>query len=336
MDVEVELSLKSAALEAAANAIIISDRDGNVRWLNPAFERLTGFSREESVGKNSNVLVKSGAQGVEFYREMWDSILSGRVWQGQLVNEKKNGELYTEEMTITPVLDEAKRVGSFIAIMNDVSEREASRQQLVSSLAEKEELLREIHHRNHNTMQLIISLLQLSVRDIDDPRLEHAIKGISSRLLAIAQVHEQFYGSEDMANIDFGEHLRRCAEDLHVEYPGFLGSILVELGSEPIPLTLEKAIPAGLVASELLSNALSHAYPADSEQGNIVVSLRKRGSDAELSVRDYGVGMPAIREEESRGSLGMALIRILTEQLHGSVEFRASTGTEAVIRFPVT
>jgi PAS domain S-box-containing protein len=334
--VEVDLSLKSAALEAAANAIIITDRDGNIQWSNPAFGRLTGFSRAETAGKNPGALIGSGLQGVDFYRELWDCILAGQVWRGQLVNKRKGGELYTEEMTITPVLDETKRVSRFIAIKNDVTEREASRRRLVASLAEKEELLHELHHRNYNTMQLIVSLLQLSIRDIDDLRLKDAMGGISRHIHSIAQVHEQFYDSGNMASIDFGEYLGRCADDMKVEYPRFLGSVLIETGTEPIPLALEKAIPAGLIAAELLSNALRYAYPEGSKQGNILVSLRRRGGEVELVVKDYGVGIPEFPGEESRGTLGMTLIHILAEQLGGKAEFRVSKGTEAVILFPAT
>jgi PAS domain S-box-containing protein len=334
--VEVELSLKSAALEAAANAIIITDRDGIIQWMNPAFGRLTGYSRSEAVGKAPGVLIGSGMQGDQFYRDFWDTILAGQVWQGQLVNKRKGGELYTEEMTITPVLDEAKRVSRFIAIKNDVTEREASRRRLVASLAEKEELLRELHHRSHNTMQLIISLLNLSTRDIEDPGLKDAMSGISRHIHSIAQVHEQFYDSENMASIDFEEYVRRCADDQKVEYSSFLGSVVVEMGGEPIPLTLEKAIPAGLIAAELLSNALRHAYPVGAAQGNIVIALRRREDDVELVVRDYGVGMPEPSAPGRREGLGITLINILAEQLRGKAEFRVSKGTEAVIRFPAT
>jgi PAS domain S-box-containing protein len=334
--VEAELSLKSIALEAAANAIVITDRDGTLQWANAAFERLTGFDRADAIGKNPRELVKSGVQDAAFYKALWDTILSGEVWQGELVNRRKGGELYTEEMTIAPVLDEARRVSSFVAIKNDVTEREASRRRLVASLAEKEELLREIHHRNYNTMQLIISLLHLSVKDIEDPRLEDAINGISRRLLSIAQVHEQFYGSSDIASIDFGEYLDRCANDLKAGYPRFLGSVIVERGPEPILLALEKAIPAGLVAAELLSNALRHAYPEGSGQGNIMVAMRRRGGEVELSIRDYGVGMPALTLPGDRGALGLTLVHILAQQLRGKAEFRSNKGTEAIVRFPST
>jgi PAS domain S-box-containing protein len=88
----------------------------------PAFEKLTGYSRGEAIGKNPRIL-KSGKQDAEFYRELWDRILSGKVWQGEVVNKRKDGELYTEEMTITPVLDESRRVGGFIAIKSDMTER---------------------------------------------------------------------------------------------------------------------------------------------------------------------------------------------------------------------
>ncbi len=120
---EAQLHLQSAALEAAANAIMIADASGVVQWGNPAFMALTGYSQEEIVGRNPKDLVKSGRQSREFYRVLWQTILAGKVWHGELVNRRKDGSLYQEEMTITPVPDEAGVIRHFIAIKQDISER---------------------------------------------------------------------------------------------------------------------------------------------------------------------------------------------------------------------
>jgi len=113
--------LQSTALEAAANGIVITDREGHILWVNPAFTRLTGYDVSEVVGKNPRVL-KSGRHDKAFYRDLWDTVLSGQVWRGEMVNKRKDGRLYTEEMTITPVRNAAGEIAQFIAIKQDITE----------------------------------------------------------------------------------------------------------------------------------------------------------------------------------------------------------------------
>jgi PAS domain S-box-containing protein/putative nucleotidyltransferase with HDIG domain len=119
---EEQLRLQSAALTAAANAFLITDRKGNIIWSNPAFSQLTGYSTEEIIGKNPNLL-KSGRQERDFYETIWKTILSGKVWNGELVNRRKDGSLYTEEMTIAPLHAGSGEISHFIAVKQDISER---------------------------------------------------------------------------------------------------------------------------------------------------------------------------------------------------------------------
>ncbi len=119
---EEKLRLQSAALEAAANGFMITDQSGNINWVNPAFTRLTGYTFDEVIGKNPNIL-KSGKQSSEFYETLWNTIRDGKVWQGELVNRRKNGSLYTEEMTIASLRGENGETTHFIAVKQDISER---------------------------------------------------------------------------------------------------------------------------------------------------------------------------------------------------------------------
>ena len=116
------VELQVAALEATANAVVITDRTATVLWANSAFERLTGYSRAEIVGRSTRIL-KSGRNPQTLYEEMWQTILGGRIWRGELVNRRKDGSLYQEEMTITPVQDGTGEITHFIAIKLDISER---------------------------------------------------------------------------------------------------------------------------------------------------------------------------------------------------------------------
>lgn len=119
---EQDLRLQSGALQAAANGIVITDAQGTITWVNAAFTRLTGYTAEEAVGRNPRIL-KSDRHGPTFYRELWETVAAGRVWHGEMINRRKDGTLYTEEMTITPVPDERGRIAHFIAIKQDVTER---------------------------------------------------------------------------------------------------------------------------------------------------------------------------------------------------------------------
>jgi PAS domain S-box-containing protein len=116
------IRLQSTALEFAANAIVITDREGTITWVNPAFTQLTGYSPQEVIGSNPRLL-KSGVQDASFYRNLWETILSGKVWRGEIVNRRKDGNLYTEEMTITPVQASVGKITHFIAIKHDISAR---------------------------------------------------------------------------------------------------------------------------------------------------------------------------------------------------------------------
>ena len=333
--VESELSLKSLALEAAANAILITDREGTIRWVNQAFERLTGYSREEAIGENPRIL-KSGVQGLGFYSAIWETILGGKVWSGEIINKKKSGELYTEEMTITPVEGESQNISGFIAIKNDATERQFSRERLEASLAEKEVLLREIHHRVMNNMQLITSLLSLSTSRIDDPVLNYLLGGIARRIVSIAMVHEQFYNSSDLARIDFVLYLHHLADGIGGDLGMPASVVSITSNAEEVLLSLDQAIPAGLTASELIANALKHAYPTGSALGEVRVALRRTRETLELSVRDDGVGLPDDFSADKAESLGMILVQTLAGQLKGKMEFRSRGGTEAILSFPIS
>ena len=123
---EEKLLLQTSALEAAANGIVITTLDGTILWVNRAFTQLTGYTVEEVVGRNSRLL-KSDRHPPEFYRDLWATISAGKVWRGELVNKRKDGGYYLEEMTITPVRGANGEISNFIAIKQDVTERKYSK-----------------------------------------------------------------------------------------------------------------------------------------------------------------------------------------------------------------
>jgi PAS domain S-box-containing protein len=333
---EEEIKQKSRALEAAANAVVLTDLSGAVRWANKAFYDLSGYTRAEAIGRRMGELVKSGHQDKDFYRRFWDTILAGSVWKGRLVNKKKTGETYIEEMTVTPVCSDDGRIEAFIAVKNDVTENVLAQERLEAALKEKNALLREVHHRVKNNMQVIISLLNISTAQIDDNDTRLVIDDITRRLYAMASMHEQFYAADDMSRIDFAAYICQLVEKVQAEFANITIKSHLQSCEFGLFLNLEQAIPAGLIICELIMNSARHAF-VDRETGGIIdISVFIQGDrHLVLSVADDGSGIPPGVKPGEAKSLGMVLMRILTEQLGGRLEFRCSQGTTAVLEFDI-
>ncbi|MBI5890673.1 MAG: EAL domain-containing protein [Nitrosomonadales bacterium] len=132
---QTQLQLQDTALNSSANAIVITDSDAVIQWANPAFSEMTGYTTEEVIGKRPKDLVNSGVQTRDFYEALWNTIQGGQVWRGELVNKHKDGSFYTEEMTITPVYTDHKRITHFIAVKQNISERKKTEEQLREAAA---------------------------------------------------------------------------------------------------------------------------------------------------------------------------------------------------------
>jgi PAS domain S-box-containing protein len=289
-DAEEEIHLKSAVLDAAANAVLIMDREGSIRWANSAYERMTGYSKTEVIGTKPSALMASGQQDEAIRRKLWDAILSGNVWSGELVNRRKSGECYTEESTITPVTDSSGYISNFVAIMSDVTERKRAQERLEGALREKNELLREIHHRVNNNMQVVISLLNLSLSDIGDEATCGKIEDIKRRVHSMSLIHQQFYESEDLSRIDFAVYLRHLLEGIKPDSPAVQEEVTSACETGEVFLALEQAIPAGLIVDELITNAMRFAFSDGRKAGSIRVTQQRMGNSLEVEVRDDGVG----------------------------------------------
>ncbi len=333
---EERLRLHSAALESAANAIVITDRAGAITWINPAWSRLTGYTLAEVLGQNPRVL-KSGRQDQAYYARMWDTILAGQVWESELVNRRKDGTLYTERQTITPVRDALGVITHFVGIKDDITERRQAEERLKASLAEKEILVKEIHHRVKNNLQVVISLLSLQADHIQDPHAQNVFQVSQERVRSIALVHEQLYQSPDLARIDFGDYLRTLTLSLQQLFAAGR-PVRVTVDAPPTRLGVDTAIPAGLMVNDLVTNALKYAFPAG-RAGQVRVTLTAEpvpegaARRFHLAVSDDGVGLPADLDPGQTRSLGLQLVKILTRQINGELTVTRAGGAAFEIRF---
>jgi two-component sensor histidine kinase len=220
------------------------------------------------------------------------------------------------------------------AAQDELVRRTAAEAQLQASLQEKEVLLREIHHRVKNNLQIVSSLLNLQLRIVDDPHLQALLQDSRQRLQAMALIHETLYQAHDLSRVPFGMYVRRLAAQLLRAYDGAARRIRLNLEADPIALDIERATPCALIFHELLSNALTHAFP-NGRSGTIDVALRRAGDQLTLAVRDSGVGVPQALEVRRPRSLGLKLISILTEQLDGTLVLEREGGTTFTLTLPL-
>ena len=215
--------------------------------------------------------------------------------------------------------------------------------QLQASLREKEILVKEVHHRVKNNLQIISSLLFLQSRRITDPGLLAVFQGTISRVRAMALVHESLYRSDQLTSINMEDYLRKLVHHLLEIYDVRKDPVAADIRSAGISLPLETAITYGLIVNELVSNALKHAFPAD-RKGVIKIVLARSAPDAEgeavlkkgivLTVSDNGVGIPEEMKTGSADSLGLRLVQNLVSQAEGTIDVRREDGTVVRIVFP--
>ena len=266
-------------------------------------------------------------------RQALIGVLSTLRTEGHAVCESthltKDGKSIPVELSIQ--LFDMDGKPAIIANARDITERKLADGLIRAALREKEILLREIHHRVKNNMQVISSLLNLQASKTQDPVTKAILEESRQRVRSIAIIHEKLYNSENLANIDFAIYLKSLADELCKSFGR--PEILCVLDLEAIPFEVDKAIPAGLIVNELLTNSLRHAFPPGTK-GTVWVHLRSIGDqNVELVVRDDGVGFPAGTDISSATTMGLAIVRTLVEQMRGTLTMDTSHGTSCTMRF---
>lgn len=213
------------------------------------------------------------------------------------------------------------------------------RDRLAESVAEKDVLIKEVHHRVKNNLQVIASLLRLQAAKVEDPEIAEPLNESQHRVESMALIHEQLYESADLRQVDFAKNVTLLLSNLLDSYAAshrIAGAVtLPGAGANTaVVLGVDQAIPAGLILNELISNALKHAFPSG-RTGTIQVGGGHRGADIELFVRDDGTGLPGDFQPDKGHSLGMQIVRVLTRQLHGTLSIeRGDPGTKFSVVFP--
>ncbi len=311
-----------ALLEAAPDAMIIVDRDGVMILVNSQTERLFGYSRRELIGQKVEMLVpaqfrskhathRAGYLADAQVRQMGSGL--------ELFARRKDGSEFPAEISLSPLQTESGVLVT--SAIRDVTERREAQQKAL--------LLKEIHHRVKNNLQIISSLLRLHGERTQSVEARAAFEDAQQRVRAIALLHERLHELKVSGAFDFDAYARAIVESI-----ARVSGIELEDQIAPVQLSIDEALPLGLILNELVTNALKHAFQDrvdDRLPRRVTVAVWRVGDAVELEVRDNGRGFDG---RERDGSLGLQLVRTLTRQLRGEVSFSSDDGARVRVSFP--
>ena len=338
---------EEALRESEGRFLQMAEKIDEVFWLNssdlsktiyisPAYETVWGRTRKSLYEQPASWLdavypgdKKRVYANVEARRK--EGFLSGSELEYRIV--RPDGTIRWIRSRSFPIWNSFGAVHRIVGLAQDITARKRVEEQIQASLKEKEVLLKEVHHRVKNNMQIIASLLDLQSESLTDSVTRQIFQESQNRVRSMALIHEHLYQSEDLARIDAAQYIQDLVYSLFNSYETQSESIISKLDVDEIFLEVDTAIPCGLILNELISNALKHAFP-DGRAGEICINLHSnQEKQLTLSVRDNGVGLPEELDFRNTESLGLQLVCTLTAQLKGTITLDSSRGTAFQITF---
>lgn len=326
-----ELAKLSLVASETGNAVMIFDNSFTLEWVNEGFTRLTGLTKNELVKIKGNKL-----QQISFYDNidnvLKDSIREKKSFVYEAMITDKHGEKFWTSSTLTPVFNERGDLKNIVIVDTDISLHKRMEEQIRESLEEKGSLLKEIHHRVKNNLQIIISLFNLQSSYIHDRSSHKILKEGQDRIRSMALIHERFYQSDGTSRIDFDDYMKRLCETIFQSNGVKQEKIKLVIEAEKISLDIDTAVPCGLIINELVSNSIKHAF--NMAGGEIYVGFNRNSkNNYVLTVKDNGTGLPESIDFKNAETLGIQLVNALSEQIEGELTVENNNGFQVKIEF---
>ncbi|HVP95391.1 MAG TPA: histidine kinase dimerization/phosphoacceptor domain -containing protein [Methanoregulaceae archaeon] len=331
------------------DATFAIDLSGKVIAWNRAIEEMTGINSGQIVGKGNY------EYSLPFYGER-RPILVDLVLNDNLEEEKtypsitKTGEKIISEKFIpilyggrgaylwliaSPLFDTNGTLIGAVESIRDITDWKQSEDRIKHALAEKDVLLKEIHHRVKNNLQVVSALIELQIHYMKDINSINTLRDSQNRIRTMALIHETLYRSHDLARVEFPTYIKKLVNALFDSYNVKEETISMVYHIDPIELDVDTAVHCGLIINELVSNSFKHAFP-EGRKGEIAIEFYQQETTYFLNYRDNGIGIPEGIDFQTTESLGLKLLNLLvTEQLEGRIETIRENGTRYTITFPV-
>jgi len=321
-----------ALFNAAPDLIYFKDKKGRYLLINEAFEQAFGLKKETILGKGDEDILPAEL-AAQCRRSDEEAVAKGKAVIKEEVLAKTDSQEIVFETIKAPIFSHDGSPMGLVGISRDITQRKEAEAALRSLVKEKETLLKEIHHRVKNNMQVISSLLSLQAQKLEDQKAVQALKECQERIHSMALVHDKLYQQEALHRIEFSSYLRSLATQLFHAYQVDASLIQLRVEAEEISLNLNTAIPCGLIVNELVTNALKHAF-SPGEKGELVISLQRGQKEGfVLAVKDNGRGLPEDLNLKKPDTLGLEIVHILVNQLGGKLQVKVDGGTEFRITF---
>ncbi|MBN1948869.1 MAG: PAS domain S-box protein [Candidatus Cloacimonetes bacterium] len=322
--------LHKEVLENSPAGIIKLNKDLEIEYDNPQMNKIFGFPAEIASQIQGRRITDIPIFQSPEISNFFDDLIKGyEVSRDIPFNDEKRK--FFVIMNGVPIFEDQQFSGA-VLLINDVTQIKKAHEQIEASLKEKNILLKEVHHRVKNNMQIISSMLKLQLDYIKDKDALELSKNSHNRVKTMALVHEKLYQSENLAKINFADYVRSLTIYL-LGYYG-LNTKKINLISEidEVLMDINMAIPCGLILNELVSNSLKHAFTED-RKGEIFISFKTKGDKNILTVSDNGIGLPDSVNLNNPGTLGLQLTKALVQQLHGTIDFHQNEKTIFQITF---
>jgi PAS domain S-box-containing protein len=308
------------------DSVVKTDLEGNIVYLSKQTILMHEYDHKEELYGKSFLELFTPECRESASQNMKKTIEAGSTKNTEFVLLKKDGSTFIGELNSSLITNIEKTPTAIIFTCRDITHHKNNEEKIKASLNEKEIMLREIHHRVKNNLQVISSLLNLQSRYIDDPSTDNVFKESQNRVKSMAMIHEKLYQSPDLAYIDFGEYIKSLIESLFGSYLVSIDLIKAEVQIEDIYLNVNTAIPLGLIVNEIISNSIKHAFP-DDMKGNIKIKMDHYKGGYLLEISDDGIGFPEDLDLENTSTLGMLLINSLKNQIDAELELIRKDGT---------
>jgi PAS domain S-box-containing protein len=321
-----------ALFEYSPDFIILLAPDGKIIDINKSTKKFVNLSKEELVGKSILELGVLFEEDIKEFIGIGHELMNGKsVEPFEFKTIDRNGEIRWMDAYLS-LLKKERNNCAVQVILHDITRRKNYEKQIKQSLREKEVLLKEIHHRVKNNLQIISSLLNLQSRYIEDKDALGIFKESQNRIKSMALIHEKLYQSEDLTKIDFAEYIRSLTFHLFHSYSVDQSTIGLSINSEDVLFDIDTSIPCGLIINEILSNSLKYAFPKG-RKGKINIDLQLEGEKCILIIGDNGVGFPEGLDFQNTETLGLRLVNILVSQINGVITIDTKEGTSFKIEF---